>query len=295
MKILYNRTFHNHNNESAIEGSYRFSEWKGNLQEVYANGEEYISLVHKESYIKQIRLACARKQLFAEVYLTPESYTAACQAVGLAIKASEQGDFAAVRPPGHHAERDKSVGFCLFNNIAIAVQKLVNKGKKVFILDIDSHHGNGTQSIFYDSDRVFYASIHELYSYPFTGFPGETGEGKGKGYTLNIPLVAGSGDKQYLEMLEKALEAGRRFTPDVVAVSAGFDGYRKDRLLQLDLTLKAYYESGFMIRRSFSEVFAVLEGGYHEDIRQCTEHFVEGINVGARPRPNTFDHEMSVG
>jgi acetoin utilization deacetylase AcuC-like enzyme len=231
----------------------------------------------------------------AEVLLTPETWKAAKIAVGLTVLASEQNDFAIVRPPGHHASKSRAAGFCLFNNIAIAAQKLVNEGKKVFIFDFDGHHGDGTQAIFYDSDKVFYCSVHQLYAYPFSGFPAETGTGKGTGFTLNLPLVAGSGDKELLDALDKAIGAARKFSPDVVGVSAGFDAYHKDRILGLQFSLNAYYEIGFRLRRSFSNVFGVLEGGYHHDIRICTDKFIEGVEMGSKPSRIKYDPDMSVG
>jgi len=265
------------------------------VEDTFADGEQYISLVHSESYIEWIREACQNKEYVAEVLLTPETWEAAKIAVGLTVLASEQNDFAVVRPPGHHAGKARAAGFCLFNNIAIAAQKLVNEGKKVFIFDFDAHHGDGTQSIFYDSDRVFYCSVHQLYAYPFSGFPAEAGTGKGAGFTLNLPLVAGSGDKELLDVLDRAIGAARKFSPDVVGVSAGFDAYHKDHLLSLQFSLDAFYEIGFRLRRSFSNVFAVLEGGYHQDIRECTDKFIDGVKMGSRPSRIKYDPNMSVG
>ena len=296
MKVLYNKIFQNHNiDETEAEGAYRISDFKDYKEEAEFDGEEYITLVHPEGYKQRIKWACMNSEHLAEVSLSPDSYTAACQAVGLTIKASQQGDFAVVRPPGHHACVEKPMGFCFFNNIAIAAQKLANEGKKVFILDIDGHHGNGTQDIFYNSDKVFYASIHQVYAYPFTGFPNETGTGEGTGCNLNIPLVAGSGDDKFLAALESALEKARKFKPNVIGVSAGFDAYHKDKLLNLKLTLKAFYECGFRLRRNYNNIFAVLEGGYHDDIKECIDYFINGVHVGGRPRPNLFNHEMSLG
>jgi len=295
MRVLFNKKFLNHNNESQYEGSYRLKKYTDHHTNDEENGEKYITLVHSEEHLKYIKNACLNKDLFAEINLTPASYEAAIQAVGLAVKASEKGNFAVVRPPGHHASAGKSSGFCLFNNIAIAAQKLANEGKKVFIFDFDGHHGDGTQDIFYDSDKVFYCSIHQFNSYPCTGSPSETGEGAGEGFTLNIPLMPDSGDKVFLQVLEKVLSAARDFQPDVVAVSAGFDGFKEDKLLNLNFTKKGYYECGLRLRRNFSNVFAVLEGGYHSKIKECVEAFVSGVNVGARPIKNTFDFEMSIG
>jgi acetoin utilization deacetylase AcuC-like enzyme len=295
MRILFNKKFLNHNNDSQFEGPYRLEKFEDHHTNDDVNGEQFISLVHPKTYVNQIKKACQNKDFFAEINLTPASYEAAIRAVGLTVKASEKGNFAVVRPPGHHANVEKTSGFCLFNNMAIAAQKLANEGKKVFIFDFDGHHGDGTQAIFYNSNKVFYCSLHQLNSYPYTGSPIETGVGEGEGFTLNIPLMPGSSDKVFLEVLDKVISAAIDFQPDVVAVSAGFDGFIEDNLLSLKFTLKGYYECGLRLRRIFPNVFAVLEGGYHSKVKECIEAFVNGVNVGARPIKNTFDFEMSIG
>lgn len=295
MRVLFNKIFFSHNFESQFEGPYRLKNYVNHHTNDEINGEEYLSLVHSDEYIQNIKYACHHKEYFAEINLSPESYQAAIMAVGLSVKASENGNFAVVRPPGHHARATKTSGFCLFNNIAVAAQKLANEGKKVFIFDFDGHHGDGTQEIFYDSDKVFYCSIHQFNSYPRTGSPSETGVGAGKGFTLNIPLMPESGDKVLLEVLEKVIHTAICFKPDIVAVSAGFDGFQEDKLLNLNFTTKGYYECGLRLRKNFPHVFAVLEGGYHTKIKECVEAFVNGVNVGARPIKNTFDYEMSIG
>jgi len=295
MEILFNRFFLNHNINSEAEGAYRIEEFPSYFDDTEADGEDFITLIHPVHYKDRIKRACKNQRVLAEILLTPESYKAACLSVGLAVKAAEQNDFAIIRPPGHHADREKASGFCLFNNVAIAAQKLVNEGKKVFIFDFDGHHGDGTQSLFYDSDRVFYCSIHQMFTWPFTGQPTETGTGAGKGYTFNLPLLSGCGDKEFLERVDKAIDAAHRFKPDVIAMSAGFDGYEKDRLLNLNFTLKGFYECGYRWRRAFSNIFAVLEGGYHQDIKTCVQYFVDGVNVGSRPPRKSFDEMMSLG
>lgn len=295
MRALFNKKFLNHNNESQFEGPYRLEKFADYHTNDEANGEMFLNIVHTEAYIKLIKEACLNREYLAEINLTPASYEAAIQAVGLTVNASEKGNFAVVRPPGHHASKEKASGFCLFNNLAIAAQKLANEGKKVFIFDFDGHHGDGTQAIFYDSDKVFYCSLHQLNSYPYTGSPLETGTGAGTGYTLNFTLMPGSDDKVFLKVLEKVIETARNFGPDVIAVSAGFDGFEEDKLLGLKFTQKGYYECGLRLRKNFPNVFAVLEGGYHPKVKECIDAFISGVNVGARPIRNTFDHEMSIG
>lgn len=295
MHVLFNKKFLLHNKESEYEGAYRMSDFSNHYNDEDADGEPYFGLVHPQAYIDQFKKACEESQYIAEVHLSPESYEAAKSAVGLSILASVQGDFAAIRPPGHHAGREKSTGFCFFNNIAIASQRLVNEGKKVLIIDFDGHHGDGTQEIFYDNPKVFYASIHQAFTFPLTGNSAETGANDGLGYTLNIPIMPGSNDKQFLDAIDQIISRGLEFEPDVVAVSAGFDGYEKDRLLSLKYTIKGYYECGFRLRRAFKNIFAILEGGYHTEIQNCMEAFIDGVNVGSRPIRNTFDHDMSIG
>lgn len=294
MKILFNKAFLDHNIGSMFEGSYRLQGF-ADYPDVDADGEAYLGLVHSPEYISNIKKACTNCNSIAEVKLSPTSFSAACLAVGLSIKACQQGDLAVIRPPGHHAHRDSASGFCLFNNMAIAAQLLANQGKKVFILDIDGHHGDGTQNIFYESNRVFYCSIHQQNTYPYTGTFMEIGKGEGLGCTLNIPIPENSGEKEFLKAVEKAIEAGLKFGPDVVGVSAGFDGYRKDRLLNLNYSLHSFYECGYQLSKAFNEVFGILEGGYHPDLKECVEMFVNGVNIGARPSNIKWNHELSIG
>ncbi len=294
MKILFNKTFLDHNLGSIYEGDYRLDAFKS-FSDSEGDGEPFLSLVHSPEYIENIKNSCLNCESIAEAKLSPASFNAACVAVGISLKAAEQMDFAVIRPPGHHASRDKASGFCLFNNVAIASQKLASEGKKVFILDIDGHHGDGTQWIFYQSKQVFYCSIHQQNSYPYTGTFLEFGAGEGIGYTLNIPIPENSGEKEFLQAVNKAISAGIKFQPDVVAVSAGFDGYRKDRLLNLNFSLHAFYECGYQLSKAFKNIFGVLEGGYHEDLKECIETFVDGINKGAMPTKIKWDPDLSIG
>lgn len=294
MKILFNRKFLEHNIDSDAEGAYRIKGFK-DIPDTMADGEEYMSMVHSPRYIEWIKEASQHGDYVAEVRLTPESWQAAKIAVGLTVLASQQNDFAVVRPPGHHAKRDSAAGFCLFNNIAIAVQKLVNEGKRVLIFDFDGHHGDGTQAIFYDSPKVMYVSTHQHYAYPFTGFVTDRGTGEGEGYTVNFPLLPGNGDKEFLEVVDKTIHLAWDFKPDVVGVSAGFDAYSEDRLLNLQFSSRVYYECGFRLGRSFKNIFAVLEGGYHYDIRDLVDRFIEGVNKGQLPPKITYNYDMAIG
>ena len=296
MRILFNKKSLEHNIGSEQEGEYRihgFSKYHNDVDPEY--GLELVKLVHPQEYIDKVKNACFNNEKIAEIQLTPASWDAALISVALTMKAAQEGRFAVVRPPGHHAGKSCSMGFCLFNNIAIAAQKLANEGKKVFILDIDAHHGNGTQDIFYEDDRVYYCSIHQSFSWPNTGSPFERGSGAGLGYTLNLQLMLGCGDKPFMEAIDKAIEAGQKFNPDIVGISAGFDAYYKDKMMNLDVGLKSFYETGFRLGRAFDNLFAVLEGGYHDDIFACVRDFTDGINVGSRPVPDRYNHEMSLG
>ncbi len=294
MEILYHEKFLKHNINSDFEGPYRIAGFE-DLPNVEADGEKYLELVHGKEYIEMIKNACMNGDTLAEVNLTPDSWESAKTAVGLSILAADENDFAAIRPPGHHAGRENTSGFCFFNNIAIAAQKLANEGKRVFIFDIDGHHGDGTQSIFYDRNDVFYCSVHQHFAFPFTGFSIENGSGEGEGFTANFPIYEGKGDKEFLEVVDKAIVLARKFYPDVIAVSAGFDSYAGDRLLGLNYSCRGFYECAFRLRRAFPDIFAVLEGGYHHDIRKCVDSFVEGIYRGAIPPKPQWDENMSIG
>ena len=190
--------------------------------------------------------------------------------------------FCAVRPPGHHAERDRAMGFCFFNNVALgALYLLENFGlERVAIVDWDVHHGNGTQHLFEADPRVFYLSLHEdpQFCYPGTGYAREEGKGPGKGFTLNLPLPPRSGDEEYLEALNNvALPRLRQFAPQFVLVSAGFDAHSKDQLAHINLTSSAYRQMGRLVldlarETAGGRLIIVLEGGYNlEVLEECVE------------------------
>ena len=254
------------------------------------DAEVWLPLAHDLEYIEKVRMhSAAGLPLDPDTVVSRGSYEAACVAVGLTMQAMDAGDFALVRPPGHHAYRNEAHGFCLFNNIAVAAAKAVAEGKRVLILDFDGHLGDGTMSIFYDSDQVFYWSLHQYPAYPGHGAANEMGVGKGKGYTLNVPLPPGAADDIMLHAIDYMWSIAEQFKPDVVAVSAGFDAHYADPLLQLNASDAFYYKTALRLRETFGgKVFAALEGGYNtEQLPRSVRNFIAGINGEKMAFPET--------
>jgi acetoin utilization deacetylase AcuC-like enzyme len=242
---------------------------------------EDVKLVHDIEYIKHVRSVCRSGGGLLDsedTVVSPDSFEVALYAVGGTLKAVElvmerkfHNAFALVRPPGHHASRFEARGFCLFNNIAIAAEYLLRKYrlKRIAILDIDAHHGNGTQETFYATDEVFYVSLHEdPRGFPGTGFVDELGEDKGLGYNVNVPLPFRTGDRVYLKAMSEIVEPiVRQYKPQFMLVSAGFDGHYADPIGSLSLSALCYQEVWERIMKLASEtcegkLVAVLEGGY---------------------------------
>jgi acetoin utilization deacetylase AcuC-like enzyme len=248
---------------------------------------EWVNKIHPLEYIQLIEEYSkhAPGNLDMDTVISSETYRVALLAVGGVLAGVDgvmQGRvknvFCAIRPPGHHAEPNRGMGFCIFNNVAIGARYVQEKYglKKVLIVDWDAHHGNGTQKAFYSDPSVYYFSIHQYPFYPGTGKESDKGSGEGMGYTLNIPMFAGSGDLEYQEVFETILyPAALKFTPDFIFISAGFDGHKNDLLTNLQLTSNGFKVITQVIKELADKtcqgrIVSVLEGGYNLKALACS-------------------------
>ena len=236
-----------------------------------------LELVHSPAYISEIHELCKTggAVIDQDTYVSPGSFRAALHAAGAGPCAVEALDdaggsagFVAVRPPGHHAERSRAMGFCLFNNIAVTAVHLRSRGARVAIIDWDVHHGNGTQDTFYADPDVLYVSIHEFPFYPGTGWIEENGDGRGLGTTVNVPLPGGTSAESYLAAFRRiVVPVVEQFSPDWILISNGYDAHRLDPIGGMMLESEHY---GWLSRWVVSQVpsgrvIAFLEGGYDLD------------------------------
>ena len=241
---------------------------------------ERLQRVHSPAYVEQVRRISERGggSLDPDTYVSRRSYEAALAAAGGLVALTEavlagelENGFALVRPPGHHAERDEGMGFCLFNNVAVAaLATLEEQGlERVLIVDFDVHHGNATQNTFYRDPRVLYFSTHQYPYYPGTGHWREIGEGPGQGYTVNVPLSAGVGDEGYEAIFDELLfPLAERYQPELILVSAGYDAHWNDPLAGMLLSVSGYAHLARTLVALAQEVCGgrlvfTLEGGYH--------------------------------
>jgi acetoin utilization deacetylase AcuC-like enzyme len=254
--------------------------WRAGSGEVVAPraaSREHLARVHDAGYLKRISETAGQAvALDPDTYTSPESHEiarlaagAAVDAVERAMAASSHAILALVRPPGHHAERNRAMGFCLYNNVAVAAAHARSLGAaRVAIVDYDVHHGNGTQHIFDRDPGVLYVSTHQYPYYPGTGAAEEVGEGDGAGFTVNVPLEAGATDEDYqLVFAQVVLPVLRQFKPDILLVSAGFDAHERDPLGGMRLTTGAFAAMTAELRAVADEccggrIVLLVEGGY---------------------------------
>ncbi|MCE5312281.1 MAG: histone deacetylase [Nitrospiraceae bacterium] len=246
---------------------------------------EDISRVHAEEYISRLN-GFGTGFIDQDTYLSEQTLSSGLYAAGAIIEAvnrCRQGEieraFCAVRPPGHHAEKDAAMGFCIFNNIAVGARYAQSSGyQKIFIIDFDAHHGNGTQHIFEEDDSVFYFSTHQHPYYPDTGKESERGTGRGAGFTYNVTIKAGSGNKDFLYVYQDILPGLiTRFKPDIVLVSAGYDIHIDDPFADIwvsDEGIRGIVHS--ILSVSACPVVFTLEGGYDtKSLSECVKITVE--------------------
>ena len=251
-----------------------------------------LEITHNSDYINFVEKSFPEKGLSfldGDTIVSPGSKDATSDAVGSIITAIDgvqnnnyNNAFCAVRPPGHHAEKNKAMGFCIYNNVAVGANYLINKYrlKKVAIIDFDVHHGNGTQDIFYDNEKILYISTHQYPYYPGSGANDEKGKYNN---ILNIPLPAGTTSEEYLNAYEFVLKKIREFRPEFILLSAGFDAHKDDPLAQLKLESKDFYN---ITKRTLElskqycngKVVSILEGGYDLlALQESTEMHVKAL------------------
>jgi acetoin utilization deacetylase AcuC-like enzyme len=284
----------------AIERELERHDWFG-MERVEAPrvATETLTAVHPIRYVRAIDELCAAGggAIDADTVVVEASYEAALHAAGGAVElvdrlmsGTARTGFSALRPPGHHAEAARAMGFCLFDNVAVAAQHALDRygAERVLVLDWDVHHGNGTNDVFHGTDEVLFVSIHQLPLYPGTGPAGDVGSGRGTGYTVNLPVSAGTGDAAYLSLLEHVVvPLARAYEPRLILLSAGFDAHRDDPLAGVELSEAGFAAMTGTMRRLAAElevpVGGVLEGGY--DLRALAASTAATLQVLTAPEP----------
>ena len=258
-----------------------------------------LAAVHDVAYLEQIASLAGRPAMLdSDTFMSPDSGEIARLAAGAAVQAAEHAfdrktsAVALVRPPGHHAERDRAMGFCLYNNIAVAAAVMRSRGVgRIAVVDIDVHHGNGTQAMFYEQPDVLYVSTHQYPFYPGTGAAEETGAGDGEGFTVNVPMDAGATDADYeIVHREIVLPVLEEFRPELVLISGGFDAHERDPLASMRMTAPGYART---VRRlkvvgaPHGAIALVTEGGYElTALAECLDASIAALASEAEIPPD---------
>jgi acetoin utilization deacetylase AcuC-like enzyme len=311
--LLDHRCFRHVIEQKSLENPERIRHLYATAQERYAGrytclrpreaDSEEVEAVHSYFYLDQIREHAAHPNPYSydpDTYLMEESlYTARLAAGGCLSLADEimSGNldfgYALIRPPGHHAEPGRGMGFCILNNVAITARYLLKKYqlKRILVFDFDVHHGNGTQEVFYESDEVLFVSLHQRDLFPGTGKATETGSGAGRGYTLNVPVHPQFGDVEYTCLVGRLLQGViEQFMPQIILVSAGYDGHRDDTISSTVLSTDWYGTVATMLKQYAQEIcdgrlMFVLEGGYNpESLEASVIASLDSLLAPAVPR-----------
>ncbi len=282
--LVYSQEFHKHNNVGHPENAQRLTVMMDAVNQSPLAGkitvvepellsEDLLYAVHSDEMIQQVKEISSQGGAWIDLdtYVCPSDYETARLAAGGLLRLCRQvmngnaeNGFALVRPPGHHATPRRSMGFCLFNNVAISAHALAKEGARVLIFDPDVHHGNGTQEIFYARKDILYQSLHLSPHFPGTGAIEESGSGPGKGYTINAPLEYGHGDTIVSTVLDEIfIPIAKQFDPDVILVSSGFDSHHADPLGGLRLTTNLFGEMIAKYQAIQPKLICTLEGGYN--------------------------------
>lgn len=306
--LVYDPIYLEHDTGEHVENSRRLVEAISYLKET-GTGEkltwlparparaEELEMIHAPDYVSYVKSRAEKGGgwLNPDTVVSPKSYEAALYAAGGVLAAAEavmegkvSSAFALVRPPGHHAVRDRAMGFCIFNNVAIAARFAMKRFNvsRVLIVDFDVHHGNGTQDAFYADPQVLYISTHQYPFYPGTGWMEETGTGEAEGTTVNFPMAAGWGDEEYLRAFHEVLvPVARRFQPELILVSAGFDPHWADQLAMMKVSVKGFAQMAMKLKELAAELCQghlvfTLEGGYNLQVVAASVKAVFDVLLG---------------